>query len=754
MKRTSVLLALPGLLALAACADRAPDTAVAASAPRASLDAGEVAEQAQPFAEGQIVVRFHPGANRSEVAMEHSARVKRDLLLDRTVVMEVEPGKEKETAEKLSRHPNVEFAEPDYVIQLTPCEVGACLESNDSFMYAKWDLHNKGTHFITPTQFFNTGAADADIDWQEAYDYMGPNPAGTAVIAIIDTGIRKTHNDVLGKVIAERNFITTDPAQVNNAADDNGHGSHVAGIAAARANNTSGSAGVAYPVGIKLMALKACDAAGNCPNSATANALIWAADNGANVANMSFGGFGSAVGGSALHLNALAYAVSKNVLPVCSTGNDARKTNPATNNPVYTGGVGYPARFNNCFAVGATDWSDGWAAYSNWGPGIDVSAPGGDSNPLNSANSFIFSLSNSTDGTYTRRSGTSMAAPQVAGLAALLYAQGLKTPAEVRARIIASVDDKGPPGWDEKFGFGRINLYRALTGLDPSAPPVVVAGEGYAGVEGSPIAFDGSASYDPNGKGITWAWDFGDGATATGATPSHVFADDGAYAVTLRATDPAGLFRTAVTTTKVANAAPSVTASLSDATVASGATVALNGSFVDPGVRDAPWSWNVSWGGSASSTGTTTLQGEVGASHRVCGAGTRTVTLSVTDKDGGTGTASATLTVSGLRLSLSAPASFNTGANGTYPVTILTGGGIDAADVNPATVRFGGAEVATRPNGTLMTSMSDVDGDGDLDRVLHFDREAITASTTLTLDAGLGDGCRVARGAVTVNLVP
>jgi subtilisin family serine protease len=111
----------------------------------------------------------------------------------------------------------------------------------------------------------------------------------------------------------------------------------------------------------------------------------------------------------------------------------------------YTGGIGYPARFDECMAVGATNWSDRKASYSNYGAQIEISAPGGDSNAQGTAAGFILAPLHSSN-SYTWKTGTSMATPQVAGLAALLYATGMRPPREVRARIVATAERIEAPG--------------------------------------------------------------------------------------------------------------------------------------------------------------------------------------------------------------------------------------------------------------------------------------------------------------------
>jgi len=308
------------------------------------------------------------------------------------------------------------------------------------------------------------------MDWLEAFDYLGSDFAGSAVIAILDSGIRHTHGDLAGKVIAARNFATGYPEDLIE--DRDSHGTHVAGIAAASGNLAMH--GVAWGANIKLINAKVCErylfpdgiVRTSCPSSSTADAIVWATDQGANVLNMSLGGGWAATAGFPAQQAALQYARARNVLPFCSSGNSA-------NDPGYVGtetsGVGFPARFPECVAVASTDWFDGRAGYSSWGPQVELSAPGGQvfaggGNPWGA----IFSLSNSANNTYSYKQGTSMAAPQAAGLAALLFASGMTDANEVLARMKATADDRGAPGRDPEFGYGRINIYRALMQQSPA----------------------------------------------------------------------------------------------------------------------------------------------------------------------------------------------------------------------------------------------------------------------------------------------
>jgi hypothetical protein len=260
---------------------------------------------------------------------------------------------------------------------------------------------------------------------------------------------------------------------------------------------------------------------------------------GANVLNLSLGGTWNATAGFAPQQAALQYARSRNVLPICSSGNSANTVGYVGSE---TSGVGFPARFPECVAVGSTDWFDGRAGYSSWGPQVELSAPGGQvfaggGNPWGA----IFSLSNSADNTYSYKQGTSMAAPQVAGLAALLYASGMTSADAVLQRMKETADDLGAPGRDPNFGYGRVNVYRAVTGVDPDAAPVAKIAAPESVLFGEVVTLDGSASFDPNFKPVTFAWNLGDGTTSTAARVTHTYTRADVYTATLVVTDQAGL---------------------------------------------------------------------------------------------------------------------------------------------------------------------------------------------------------------------
>jgi subtilisin family serine protease len=220
----------------------------------------------------------------------------------------------------------------------------ACNLPDGQFFHYKWDCTTPGMAPHAGEQAARrrhrlVGGTGSTF-WAATTSPAGPSSASST------PGIRPTHQAFTGKIqggapLPERR------RRVDELLDDHSHGTHVAGIAAGI--GTAAIPGVGYGRNIKLLVGKVCNSAGSCPSSSTADGIVWMADNGANVINMSLGSFGGNPDGtgSAAQQAALRYAASKNVLSVCATGNDDAKS---TNG--YTGGIGYPARFPECMAVG------------------------------------------------------------------------------------------------------------------------------------------------------------------------------------------------------------------------------------------------------------------------------------------------------------------------------------------------------------------------------------------------------------------
>lgn len=292
-------------------------------------------------------------------------------------------------------------------------------------------------------------------------------------------------------------------------------------------------------------------------------------------------------------------------------------------------------------------------------------------------------------------------------------------------------------------------------------PENVSAGGPYAGDEGDVLSFTGAGD-DPEGGAVTFSWDFGDGASATGQTVTHAYADDspaGGYTVTLTVTDEDGFGTLVTTAATIGNVAPSVAAT-GEGRVDFGESFDVTFSISDPGTGDS-WGWVVDWGDGASSTGSTADQGTPVSTGHVYGAsGDYVVTVTVTDDDGGVGSAQVDAEVGPVPIDIdikpgSFPNSVNPRQKGRLPVAILTTEDFDATTVAPSSITLGnddGADtgVARRHDGTYMAGPEDVDGDGDVDLVLHFEVPALVSNgdldvdtTELVLNGATADGTTV-----------
>jgi subtilisin family serine protease len=269
-----------------------------------------------------------------------------------------------------------------------------------------------------------------ELPW--AWNYtMGSNGIK---VAVVDSGVLATHPEFAGRVLPGYDFVNND----TDATDDFGHGTHVAGIIAAGANNEIGMVGVCP--NCSIIPVKVLNESNQGTWSAVAAGILFAVDAGANVINLSLGGStDSQVVADAVH-----YATVHNVLVVAAAGN------VRSNEPFY------PAALDEVVGVAATRNDDTIWSLSNYGYFVEVSAPG------YAVYSTYNNLGNTYSG-YNYMSGTSMAAPHVSGLAGLLFSQNPNlTIAQVRSLLQLTSVDLGDPGRDDHFGYGRIDAFAAL----------------------------------------------------------------------------------------------------------------------------------------------------------------------------------------------------------------------------------------------------------------------------------------------------
>jgi thermitase len=415
--------------------------------------------------QGKILVKFNPSASASEISLIHrqnGAQVKEVIPQIGVQVITVSAGKVNEKVKAYRANSKVVFAEPDYIAT-------ADLSANDPYLSQQWGLTK-----VMAANAWDITTGNANVN-----------------IAILDTGVDSDHPDLAKKIVANKNFT------LSTTVDDiAGHGTHVAGIAAAITNNGLGTAGLGY--NSSIMNVKVLGDDGSGAYSWITNGIIWAADNGARVINMSLGG-GSA---SSTLEAAINYAWSKGVVIVASAGN------AGTSTPVY------PGYYNNVISVAATDSYDRLTSWSTYGEWVDVAAPG---------SSIYSTLINNA---YGYKSGTSMASPFVAGLAGLVFTCVTDTDGnsllnnEVRAQIESSCDNISA-----NISGGRINAYKAVQTTTPPVATGTITGKVNDSADGLPIA----AANVTNGKG----------STTTDPNGCYSFSNlsEGTYTITVSATD-------------------------------------------------------------------------------------------------------------------------------------------------------------------------------------------------------------------------
>ncbi len=421
------------------------------------------AAQDQP----RYIIHFKPGTTQSDMESAHAAGggvIERALPQIRTHVIRIPAAAVGERLAAYKAQSWIEYIEPDY-------EVKVAETPNDPDISQQWGL--------------------ARIQAPQAWEITHGSRA--VPIAILDTGIDTTHPDLAGKIIMNKNFTASQTFD-----DKYGHGTHVAGIAAASTANGTGVAGVGYES--SLMNVKVLGDNGAGYYSDIAAGMIWAADNGAKVINLSIG---ADIESQTLR-DALDYAWGKGAVVTVAAGNGGG-TAPS-----------YPAYYEHAMAVAATDTADRLYSFSNRGDWVDVAAPGS-------------AISTLPGGSYGTMSGTSMASPHVAGLAALAFAIVSDTNGngflndEVRALIQNGCDALA----SGSAGSGRINAYRTLSTVKSAPVPAGgnIKGTVFNAANGKPLA--GAMVSDGSRSAVTSA----DGSYSLASLPA------GSYTLSASARD-------------------------------------------------------------------------------------------------------------------------------------------------------------------------------------------------------------------------
>lgn len=377
-------------------------------------------EHSSAFAKGHILVQPQPGLseqNFQKILGKHKARSKGKLNQLRTHIINVPANAEQAIVKALSNNPNIEFAEVDLLVK--PSEIIA----NDTYYNNAWHLNK----MQLPTA------------WETA-------KGNGTVVAILDTGVNSNHTDLSANMIAGWNSVSSN----NDTSDIYGHGTKVAGVVAAISDNNNGVTSIAWHASIMPIRITN-DSSGYAYWSDIANGLTWAADNGADIANISY-----QVTISSSVTNAAQYMRNKGGLVVASAGNGGADLN-CTDNP-------------SIITVSATDSADNKASWSDYGNCIDVSAPG----------SGIWTTTQS--GGYGAVSGTSFASPATAATLALMKSANINLSNDELENILEASADKSKNGgvFNSYYGHGRVDAAAAVAmvvnapTLDQEAPTVAI----------------------------------------------------------------------------------------------------------------------------------------------------------------------------------------------------------------------------------------------------------------------------------------
>lgn len=455
------------------------------------------------FAPGRLLAGVRAGLKDAQVEAQArglgAAKARRIAKSNLFVIDLPQVGNERAMLAVLGNNPHFRFVELDY-------RVPASLTPNDPYLGSQWHL----------------STVNAPTAWDSAQG------AGVTV-AVLDSGVNGSHPDLAARMVPGWNVIDGN----NNTADVNGHGTMVAGVLAASLNNAAGVAGTAGAA--RLMPIRISDANAYAYWSHVASGLYWAADNGAKVANISYG-----AASSSSVMSAADYMRSKGGVVFVSAGNAGTEVTTATSTSITV--------------VSATNSADVITSWSNWGSLVSLAAPG----------EGIWTTERA--GGYTAPSGTSFAAPLAAGVAALVMsARPDLSVAQVQNALYSSARDLGAAGRDKQYGFGRVDAAaavqtaKAMAVADTQAPVVSITSPGNGSSVSGLVSVSASAT---DNVGVTKAELLVNGVVvATETTSPFAFTWDtasranGNTTLVVRGSDAAGNTGTSASlTVSVANA--------------------------------------------------------------------------------------------------------------------------------------------------------------------------------------------------------
>ncbi|HEY3314982.1 MAG TPA: S8 family serine peptidase [Bacillota bacterium] len=439
---------------------------------------GLVGRLASPRVPGQVLVKFYPEATNFHMNTAHrsvGAKVMGRLDKVGTQVVSVPCGQERRYVGLYARRKVVCFAEPNYLVH-------ALYTPNDPYLVGTYESSHDGAM----AQYWLPKIAAL-----EAWDGVKSLTNGP-ILAIVDTGIDYNHPDLASKMVRDasgkvigHNFIDG----TDDALDDNGHGTHCAGIAAAATDNAVGVAGVSFNA-VRLMPVKVLDKGGSGSVANVAAGVTWASDHGAKIISLSLG----ASTYSQTLQDAIRHAHSEGAIVVAAAGNDGRAI------------ANYPGANLYALGVAATGPDDLCAGFSNWNIGVGVAAPGvAILSTLPSHQVDLNSYGYRQD--YDCLDGTSMATPVVSGLLGLLLAaQAGIDPGEAVGRLQATarnVAATAGDGWGTHYGYGRVDVQACLAGAARQGKVGSIYGQVVNGY-GIPVKF---GKVSANGKSTRTGFD-------------------------------------------------------------------------------------------------------------------------------------------------------------------------------------------------------------------------------------------------------
>jgi subtilisin family serine protease len=395
-----------------------------------TVDHPEDNEGTSHYHKNEVVVRFTRDMSDAELKqMQSDIQAKSMRKVGYTYVFTSDKLEAKQLMDYFKRWP-IQYVEPHFLYLTNDTarlsgdtDNGGVANTSDSTSSDNGQTFPRPNDLLYSRYQWNLPIIETELGWDVE------KGSSEVIVGVVDTGVDLNHSDLQGHLVQGANIV--DPK--SPPADDVGHGTHVTGVISALVNNNQGVAGMTWynPV----LPVKVLDASGAGSTYNVAQGLIWAVDHGAKVINMSLGNYADA---NFLH-DAVKYAYDHDVVLVSASGNDN------TDRP------GYPAAYPEVLAVAATDSSKKKASFSNYGDYIDVAAPG------------VTIASTYPNNQYAALSGTSMASPHVAALAALIRSinPALKN-TEVMDLIRQTAQDLGPQGKDIYFGYGQIDVVRAL----------------------------------------------------------------------------------------------------------------------------------------------------------------------------------------------------------------------------------------------------------------------------------------------------